>query len=79
VKIQFTRKAVKQINKLRQPLKGRIREAVDKLPEGDIVKLRGYSVKYRLRIGDYRIIFDMSDYVITIDEILPRGEVYKKI
>ena len=79
LEINFTREAVKQIVKLRQPLKGRVREAVSKLPDGDVVKLQGYSTKYRLRTGDYRIIFDMCDNIITIGEILPRGEAYKRL
>ena len=80
MEITFTREAAKQINKLQQPLKGRIYEAVCKLPEeGDILKLQGYTTKYRLRVGDYRIIFDMGDNIITIGEILPRGEAYKRL
>ena len=79
MEVQFTKEAVRQINKLQQPLKGRIKQAVDKLPDGDTVKLQGYSTKYRLRVGDYRIIFDMSDDIIIIGEILPHGEVYKRL
>jgi len=79
VEIKFTREAGKQVNKLQQPLKDRIRQAVEKLPDGDIVKLQGYSTKYRLRVGDYRIIFDVSDDILTIGEILPRGEAYKRL
>lgn len=79
MEIKFTREAGKQVNKLQQPLKDRIRQAVEKLPDGDIVKLQGYSTKYRLRVGDYRIIFDVSDDILTIGEILPRGEAYKRL
>ena len=79
MEIKFTKEAAKQINRLPQPLKGRIREAVCKLPEGDVIKLQGYITKYRLRVGDYRIIFDMRDNIITIGEILPRGEAYKRL
>ena len=78
LEIKFTKDAVKQIKKLNQPLKDRVREGVYRLPDGDVVKLQGYSTKYRLRIGDYRIIFDMRDNIITIGEILPRGEAYKR-
>ena len=79
LEIKLTKEAVRQINKLHQPLKNRIREAVYKLPDGDVVKLQGYSTKYRLRIGGYRIIFDMCDNIITIGEILPRGAAYKRL
>lgn len=32
---------------------------------------------YRLQIGDYRVIFDMEDYVITIISILHRKDSYR--
>jgi mRNA-degrading endonuclease RelE of RelBE toxin-antitoxin system len=47
------------------------------IPVGDIKKLKGFTVAYRLRVGDWRILFDMGAD-ITITNILPRGEAYKK-
>ncbi|MDY6400446.1 MAG: hypothetical protein SPL10_04310 [Synergistales bacterium] len=32
---------------------------------------------YRLRVGDYRVIFDMYGNVIYIDRIGNRGDIYK--
>ena len=42
--------------------------------------LQGKRDEYRLRVGDYRIIFTKDDekMIICIIEIAPRGEVYKK-
>ena len=48
-----------------------------KIPFGDIKKLQGYSNLYRLRIGDYRVIYEVWDEGIVIDAVLPRGEAYK--
>ena len=45
-------------------------------PQGDISKLKGRNDQYRLRIGDWRIIFRLKD-VIQIVAILPRGQAYK--
>ncbi len=33
---------------------------------------------YRLRIGDWRVVFDENDTVIDIIKIKSRGEIYKK-
>ena len=55
----------------------RIEKAINSLPAGDIKKLRGYENMYRLRVGDFRIIFEKDDdnyHVIKIDN---RGSVYK--
>ena len=51
-------------------------DAVEKIPVGDIVKLQGIS-GYRLRVGDYRIIFDFFGSIINIIDIDNRGQVYK--
>lgn len=79
MEIRFTKDAVKQINALDKPAKNRIKEAIYALPKGDIKKLKGYSNKYRLRVGNYRIVYNITDDTIVIGAILPRGDVYKKI
>ena len=59
----------------------RIIKAINQLPLGDVKKLQGNTEDYRLRVGDYRIIFSKDDeiLIILIIEIAPRGEVYNKI
>ena len=44
----------------------------------DIKKLVGYS-RYRLRVGDWRVIFDRQDMlkIIAIEKLKSRGEVYR--
>ena len=74
--IKYSKQAVKAIGKMNNPMKKRIKLAIEKLPIGDIKKLKGYSIAYRLRVGDYRVLFDMSDN-IKVTDILPRGEAYK--
>lgn len=78
----------KQVRKKLQSLsrKGRIRIAEHiellgynpKNPTLDVKKLRGQSF-YRLRIGDWRIIFDRQDLIkiIAIEKLESRGGVYK--
>lgn len=57
----------------------RIKAAIEALPKGDIKKLKGYTSKYRLRVGTYRIIYDIQDNTLIIGAVLPRGDAYKKI
>ncbi|MCL2636859.1 MAG: type II toxin-antitoxin system RelE/ParE family toxin [Oscillospiraceae bacterium] len=78
--IIFTKQAVKQIEKLDKPTKQRIKNAVNKIPLGDIKQLQGTkSILFRLRVGDFRIIFEMTVENIIIRYVLPRGEAYKGI
>ena len=57
----------------------RIVSAIDKLPfEGDIKRLQN-SQFYRLRVGDYRILFDVNGVVIDIINIGNRGQIYKGV
>ena len=75
--IILSKRAVKAINSINNPDKTRIKEAIYKLPRGDVKKLKDFSPAYRLRVGDWRILFDMSD-TIEITDILPRNSAYRK-
>lgn len=75
--IIYTKKAMKNIKSLDVRVKERVKEGIEKIPFGDIKKLQGYSNVYRLRIGDYRVIYEIQDENIIIDAILPRGGAYK--
>lgn len=57
----------------------RIEEAIDKLQtlDGDIKKMKGEKDLYRLRVGDYRVLFKIEADNIIITKIGPRGDVYK--
>ncbi len=79
MEIRFTKDAIKHIGTLDKPTKKRIKEAIDALPKGDIKKLKGFSRTYRLRVGNYRIVYEILDDTIIIGAVLPRGDVYKKI
>jgi len=77
MKPEYSKTAARAIERINNPDKQRIRDAINNLPFGDVKKLTGYTNAYRLRVGDYRILFDM-DIKIKITNILPRGDAYKK-
>lgn len=55
--------------------------AIYKLPDGtDIKKLKGQEM-YRLRVGNYRILYttDEKIKIITVENIDNRGDVYKRL
>lgn len=79
MQIEYSKKAVKYINTLDRPTKQRIKEGIEKLPFGDIKKLKGIENSYRLRIGDLRVLFCMDNNYIFIDNIIPRGQAYNRL
>lgn len=76
MQIIFSKRAAKAIATMDSKTKARIKIAIDNLPRGDVKKLKNYTPAYRLRVGDWRILFDMGE-IISIDAILPRGSSYK--
>ena len=59
------------------PTRKRLVSAIEKLPlEGDIKKLQNRA-GYRLRVGDFRVIFDSNGVIIDIIDIGNRGQIYK--
>jgi mRNA interferase RelE/StbE len=70
---------MKVIDRVDAVTKKRIGEAIRLIPKGDIKSLQGTSGVYRLRIGNWRIIFKQPDEdTILIENIAPRGQVYKE-
>lgn len=77
--IIYSKKALKFLKKQDKPTQRRITTAIAKLPlEGDIKKLQGTN-GYRLRIGSYRVLFDLNGIIIDIIDIGNRGQIYKGV
>ena len=77
--IQYNKTAVKHIEALDKPMKLRLKTAIEKLPFGDIKKLKGFQNDYRLRVGNFRVLFLLENDIITIKDVLPRGQAYKNL
>ena len=76
----YAKDAVKSINRLDAPTRQRIRQAVNGIPRGDIKPLQGTSDTFRLRVGDWRILFSYpDDDTILVERVAPRGDVYKGV
>ena len=75
--ITYAKQATKALMRLDVSTRQRIRQGIEKLPEGDVKRLKGYTDLYRLRIGDWRILFTMIASNISVEDVLPRGDAYK--
>jgi mRNA interferase RelE/StbE len=79
MKIEYKKKAVKYINSCDKQTKQRLKKSIENLPLGDVAKLQGLECEYRLRVGDLRVLFTLEDDIITINDINPRGQAYKRL
>ncbi|MCI8647103.1 MAG: type II toxin-antitoxin system RelE/ParE family toxin [Firmicutes bacterium] len=79
LQIVYSKKAEKFLKKQDRPTQQRIMEAISKLPaSGDIRKLQG-AAGYRLRVGNFRVLFDVNGLIIDIIDIGNRGQIYKGV
>ncbi|MEH2212736.1 type II toxin-antitoxin system RelE family toxin [Nostoc sp.] len=82
-KIEFSNAAFKQLKKLPIKVRTRIQTKIDDLadnprPNG-IVKLEDSDNGYRIRVGSYRVIYDIFDDVLLVSvvKVAHRKEVYR--
>jgi len=84
MKVFFTASARKSLRRLpadrRRQIVSRI-ETVAAAPgqTGDVQRLAGSDL-YRLRVGDYRVLFavDTANQILTVELVRTRGDVYKR-
>lgn len=82
--VVIRRQAQKKLQSLSRPERNRIAEKIHQLgidPDDaalDVKRLQGEPF-FRLRVGDWRVIFDRQDAlrIIAIERIKPRGDAYK--
>ncbi len=82
--VLISHEAEKTLRRLDRPLRERLDRAIRHLAEDPFPansrKLVGYSEDYRLRVGDWRIIYTVrqQQLVILVVKVAPRGQAYKK-
>ena len=83
--LRWRERAVRQLRAIPQPAALTILRALTPLgddprrPDAQVKKLAGYEDRYRLRVGDYRIIYEVMDgqLVILIVGVGHRREIYR--
>jgi len=82
-RVQIARRAVKVLNALPRKEQQRVRAAIDLLGETPrppgCVALTGEASAYRVRVGDYRIVYEVHDAVLLVQVVRVghRREVYR--
>ncbi|WP_061230193.1 type II toxin-antitoxin system RelE family toxin [Dietzia cinnamea] len=81
-RVEFTAAAARQVKKLPRPARDRVLDAIEDLGEDPrphgARKLVGERTAWRIRIGDYRVLYDVFDSELTVFVVRAahRREVY---
>ena len=83
--VQFTEVALNNLQKYPANDRKRIIERIEAMAENplqalNIKRLVNFDVSYRLRVGNYRVLFERDDIIRIIDviDVLPRGRAYRR-
>ncbi len=78
--IEFKPSAIKDLKAITARDKRRIVKKIEGLEDnlaGDVKRLTNFTAEYRLRVGDYRILFEVDDGRVVIYRIRHRKDAYK--
>jgi mRNA interferase RelE/StbE len=78
-RIEYGRSALSDLDSLAPKIRKQVLRKIERLESGlhgDIKRLRGSDIAYRLRMGDYRVLFDVDGDVIIVRRIGDRKGVY---
>ena len=77
--LAFKPKAVKDLQAIPQKTQQRILDKIAVLQDnlqGDVKKLTKFTPEYRLRVGYYRVLFEVEQHTIIIYRVRHRKESY---
>lgn len=83
--IEWRPNAEKELAKLDKPVRSRIVRKVESLADDPrpygVLKLTGPDNLWRIRIGDYRVVYTIRDdrLIVAVVRVANRGAVYREI
>jgi mRNA interferase RelE/StbE len=81
-RLVIQRDAIRNLQRIPNPDRERVTSRIEALAEEpppanlDVLKLT-QSDAWRLRVGNWRVIFEMTDTTVEILNVLPRGRAYR--
>jgi len=80
MQINLKKSALKDLKSIDKKEQNKIIDTIEKLKQfpkvSNIKRLKNFTPTYRLRVGNYRILFDVKEDTIIIGRILHRKEAY---
>ncbi|MCC3474621.1 MAG: type II toxin-antitoxin system RelE/ParE family toxin [Microcoleus sp. PH2017_25_DOB_D_A] len=77
--VEFKPKAVKDLASLPAEVQHRVLTKIELMQNnlaGDVKRLTNYTPEYRLRVGDYRVLFEIEGDVLVIYRVKHRKDAY---
>lgn len=78
--IEFKPKSVKDLRSLPKQIQSKILDKIQLMENdlaGDVKKLTNFTPEYRLRVGSYRVLFEIENESIVIYRVKPRDKAYQ--
>ncbi|MDP2894704.1 MAG: type II toxin-antitoxin system RelE/ParE family toxin [Sulfurimonas sp.] len=81
MQIEIRKSAIKDLKSISEPFKTKLHDKILELKNfpnlSNIKKLTNFEPAYRLRVSDYRILFDVLDETVIIGRVLHRQNSYE--
>jgi mRNA interferase RelE/StbE len=77
--IVFFEPALASLKAMSPEVAGRIVRKIERLRNdlaGDVKRLKAFVPNYRLRVGDWRVLFEVDGATVTIHDVRHRSEAY---
>ncbi len=80
--VRYSKQAIKSLKKMPCNDSVRVRAKIEeyasnpKAQLNNVKKLTGLDNLYRLRVGNYRVVFTETNVILSVEKIAPRGSVY---
>lgn len=81
MKVELKPQAVKDLQCIHKKDATRIARRLSELEgglSGDIKRLTNCTAEYRLRVGNYRVLFEVEDDTVVVYRVMHRKHVYAK-
>jgi len=78
--IEFKPRAIKDLESLPKDIQRRILAKIESLANdlaGDVKRLTNFTPEFRLRVGDYRVLFEVEANKIVIYRVVHRKDAYR--
>ena len=79
-RIKFKPKAFKDLQRISPQTQKRIVNKIEQMSDdlkGDVKQLTDFTPEYRLRVGDYRVLFEVEGDIVTVYRVRHRRDVYR--
>ncbi|HEY8747187.1 MAG TPA: type II toxin-antitoxin system RelE/ParE family toxin [Tepidisphaeraceae bacterium] len=80
--IYYLKDALASLKRMSPEVSRRIVNKIERMRNGltgDVKRLKAFVPNYRLRVGDWRVLFEVDGKAIVVHEVKHRSEAYDRI